>query len=85
MPHDMAAHDLNYQAETGLMALTAGSDGAPGLPNVLAADLVGGAYPAIMMSSFSPIKTLKSNIGQGKENIILRKGLVVFQFTISIG
>jgi alpha-methylacyl-CoA racemase len=45
---DMAAHDLNYQAETGLMALTAGSDGAPGLPNVLAADLVGGAYPAIM-------------------------------------
>lgn len=45
---DMAAHDLNYQAETGLMALTAGADGAPGLPNVLAADLVGGAYPAIM-------------------------------------
>ena len=45
---DMAAHDLNYQAETGLMGLTAGADGAPGLPNVLAADLVGGAYPAIM-------------------------------------
>jgi crotonobetainyl-CoA:carnitine CoA-transferase CaiB-like acyl-CoA transferase len=45
---DMAAHDLNYQAETGLMALTAGSDGAPVLPNVLAADLVGGAYPAMM-------------------------------------
>ncbi len=45
---DMAAHDLNYQAETGLMALTAGADGAPGLPNVLVADLVGGAYPAIM-------------------------------------
>jgi alpha-methylacyl-CoA racemase len=45
---DMAAHDLNYQAETGLMALTAGADGAPGLPNVLAADLVGGAYPAVM-------------------------------------
>ncbi|MNX92351.1 Formyl-coenzyme A transferase [compost metagenome] len=45
---DMAAHDLNYQAETGLMALTAGTDGAPVLPNVLAADLVGGAYPALM-------------------------------------
>ena len=44
----MAAHDLNYQAETGLLALTAGADGAPGLPNVLVADLVGGAYPAIM-------------------------------------
>jgi alpha-methylacyl-CoA racemase len=45
---DMAAHDLNYQAETGLMALTAGADGAPVLPNVLVADLVGGAYPALM-------------------------------------
>jgi alpha-methylacyl-CoA racemase len=45
---DMAAHDLNYQAETGLLALTVGADGAPGLPNVLAADLVGGAYPAVM-------------------------------------
>ena len=45
---DMAAHDLNYQAETGLMAVTAGADGAPVLPNVLAADLVGGAYPALM-------------------------------------
>jgi crotonobetainyl-CoA:carnitine CoA-transferase CaiB-like acyl-CoA transferase len=45
---DVAAHDLNYQAETGLLALTAGADGAPVLPNVLAADLVGGAYPALM-------------------------------------
>ncbi|QDL38583.1 CaiB/BaiF CoA transferase family protein [Rhodoferax sediminis] len=44
----VAAHDLNYQAETGLMALTAGADGAPGLPNVLVADLAAGAYPAMM-------------------------------------
>jgi alpha-methylacyl-CoA racemase len=45
---DVAAHDLNYQAETGLLGLTAGADGAPGLPNVLVADLAGGAYPAMM-------------------------------------
>ncbi|HSV83059.1 MAG TPA: CoA transferase [Ramlibacter sp.] len=45
---DVAAHDLNYQAETGLMALTAGADGMPGLPNVLVADLAAGAYPAMM-------------------------------------
>ncbi len=45
---DMAAHDLNYQADAGLVGLTAGADGAPGLPNVLAADLAGGAYPALM-------------------------------------
>lgn len=45
---DVAAHDLNYQAEAGLLSLTAGSDGAPGLPNVLIADIAGGTYPAMM-------------------------------------
>lgn len=45
---DTAAHDLNYQAEAGLMGLTAGADGAPGLPSTLSADIAGGAYPAMM-------------------------------------
>lgn len=45
---DIAAHDLNYQAETGLLALAAGTDGMPGIPNVLVADIAGGAYPAMM-------------------------------------
>lgn len=44
----VAAHDLNYQAETGLLGLTAGADGSPGIPNTLAADISGGAYPAMM-------------------------------------
>jgi len=43
-----AAHDLNFMAEAGLLGLSRGSDGAPVLPPVLAADLAGGAYPAIM-------------------------------------
>ncbi|MBB3181119.1 CaiB/BaiF CoA-transferase family protein [Variovorax sp. Sphag1AA] len=45
---NMAAHDLNYQAETGLLGLAAGADGSPGIPNALVADLAGGAYPAMM-------------------------------------
>lgn len=45
---NVAAHDLNYQAEAGLMGLTTGADGAPVLPNILAADIAGGAYPAAM-------------------------------------
>ena len=45
---DVAAHDLNYQAETGVLSLTAGSDGAPALPNVLVADIAGGTYPALL-------------------------------------
>jgi len=43
-----AAHDLNYMAETGLLGLTGGSDGAPVLPPVLAADIAGGAMPAVI-------------------------------------
>jgi alpha-methylacyl-CoA racemase len=43
-----AAHDLNYIAESGLLALCAGPDGAPVLPPALVADIGGGAYPAVM-------------------------------------
>jgi crotonobetainyl-CoA:carnitine CoA-transferase CaiB-like acyl-CoA transferase len=43
-----AAHDLNYVAESGLLALAAGADGAPGVPAALVADVAGGAYPAVM-------------------------------------
>ncbi|MBN9424976.1 MAG: CoA transferase, partial [Burkholderiales bacterium] len=40
--------DLNYQAESGLLGLSAGVDGAPGVPQALVADIGGGAYPAMM-------------------------------------
>jgi crotonobetainyl-CoA:carnitine CoA-transferase CaiB-like acyl-CoA transferase len=43
-----AAHDLNYMAEAGILGLSAGSDGAPVLPPVLAADIAAGAYPAVI-------------------------------------
>lgn len=43
-----AAHDLNYLAESGLLGLTRARDGAPVLPPVLAADIGGGAYPAVI-------------------------------------
>lgn len=45
---DTAGHDLNYMAETGVLACTAGADGAPVLPPVLAADIAGGSYPAVI-------------------------------------
>ncbi len=44
----IAAHDLNYQADTGMLAIAAGSDGAPVVPSALVADIAGGAYPAVM-------------------------------------
>ena len=44
----VAAHDLNYLAETGLLGLAAGADGAPIVPPALIADIAGGAYPAMI-------------------------------------
>lgn len=44
----VAAHDLNFQAETGMLALSADSSGAPPLPPTLTGDLAGGTYPAVM-------------------------------------
>ena len=44
----VAAHDLNYLAEIGMLGLSAGSDGAPVIPPALIADIAGGAYPAVI-------------------------------------
>jgi putative ABC transport system permease protein len=43
-----------------------------------------GIYPAFFLSAFNAIKVLKSNIPQGNRKSLLRSGLVVFQFFISI-
>ena len=44
----VAAHDLNYMAESGLLGLAAGADGAPVVPPALIADIAGGTYPAMI-------------------------------------
>jgi crotonobetainyl-CoA:carnitine CoA-transferase CaiB-like acyl-CoA transferase len=43
-----AGHDLNYMAESGLLGLVRDDSGNPPLPPVLAADIAGGAYPAVI-------------------------------------
>lgn len=48
------------------------------------AGLLSGSYPAFMLSSFSPLLLLKNLKLQNKGDLSLRKGLVVFQFTISV-
>lgn len=45
---EVAAHDLNYVAESGMLSLAAGADGAPVVPAALVADIAGGAYPAVI-------------------------------------
>jgi alpha-methylacyl-CoA racemase len=45
---DVAAHDLNYVAESGMLALAAAEDGTPVVPAALVADIAGGTYPAVI-------------------------------------
>ncbi len=51
---------------------------------VIVTGLLSGTYPALMLSRFSPILLLKSLKIQNKSDFSLRKGLVVFQFTVSV-
>jgi len=45
---DIAAHDLNYIGDAGLLALSMGDPSRPVLPPALIADVAGGAYPAVL-------------------------------------
>lgn len=45
---------------------------------------IAGSYPALMLSSFNPISVLKSNLRLSNASGWFRKGLVVFQFALSM-
>ncbi|MBN2246846.1 MAG: ABC transporter permease, partial [Candidatus Aminicenantes bacterium] len=51
---------------------------------LLLTGIFAGCYPAVFLSSFRPVKVFKGILYSGKRNSILRKGLVVGQFIVSI-
>ncbi|MEO1096292.1 MAG: ABC transporter permease [Bacteroidota bacterium] len=56
---------------------------AAALALTLGTGLLAGLYPALHLSGFSPVKALKGVVAKGQKAQQLRRGLVVFQFSIS--
>ncbi len=51
---------------------------------VIVTGFLAGSYPAFRLSAFKPIEVLKGKVPRSIWEFFIRKGLVVFQFTISI-
>ncbi len=51
----------------------------------LISSFLAGVYPALYLSKFKPVSTLKGEFKSGKAAIFFRKGLVTLQFVITIG
>jgi putative ABC transport system permease protein len=51
---------------------------------VIVVGVIGGSYPAFYLSGFNPVQVLKGKLAVRGESSVLRKSLVVLQFSISI-
>jgi predicted permease len=50
---------------------------------ILTTGLLAGSYPALYLSRFNPLSILKGKLNTSVAELLSRKGLVVFQFTLS--
>ena len=50
----------------------------------LVTGVLAGYYPALFLSAFRPVKVLRAKFDWGRKGMTFRKGLVVFQFSLSI-
>jgi putative ABC transport system permease protein len=68
--------DFNIQFTTGFVAVI--------IIITLLTGIIAGSYPALYLSGFKPALILKGKLKNSVVEALVRKGLVVFQFTISI-
>ncbi|WP_018622475.1 ABC transporter permease [Spirosoma luteum] len=47
--------------------------------------LISGSYPALLLSSFTPVRVLQGVLIPGKGGITIRQGFIVLQFAVSVG
>jgi predicted permease len=75
--NNLAGKELSIQLLNGkLIALLLGI--------ALFTGLISGSYPALFLSGFKPVETLKGNMKMMGGNLFFRNGLVVVQFVVSI-
>jgi putative ABC transport system permease protein len=72
------------QKNLSLQTLASSWMWAIGLGLLLFGSLASGAYTAFTLANFKPIETLKGKVSKSTKGILLRKSLVVSQFSISI-
>ncbi len=76
--NNLSGLDLSWRAlaDLGFLSLV--------LAALALVSLLAGLYPAFVLSSAGPAAVLKGRLRQGSRGRVLRKGLVVFQFTIGL-
>lgn len=75
----VAAHDLNYQADAGMLSVGAAPDGSPVVPSALVADIAGGSYPAVINILLALRQ--RDRTGKGcKLDIAMTDGLLPFLY-----
>jgi crotonobetainyl-CoA:carnitine CoA-transferase CaiB-like acyl-CoA transferase len=60
----LAAHDLNYVGDAGMLSLVVDKDGTPTIPAIALADIGGGAYPAVINIMYALTERAKTGRGR---------------------
>lgn len=60
----LAAHDLNYVGDAGMLSLVVDRDGTPMIPQITLADIGGGSYPAVINILLALMERAKTGRGR---------------------